>query len=429
MLEAHYSYIILYKYVKKTAAFAAGSRGGAGTALMPIKKIEQLIKNEGKPDIAIRLARTQDMRRIQMLYAEVYGGNYAISIITDKEKMRRAIENDSYYWLVAECEGRIIGSLVYALDLPDRLAKAFGAVVSQDYRKLDLARTMMKLVLDDITQTQKLVDVVYATTRTANYAPQKLTESLGFVKLGIFPNTHKVSENETHCLTAYFTEEALKKREPRPNLIREIVPFYDLVRKQLDFEAPVVTEVKSLYAENRHMVPPLPMETITAPAFIKNRYKTLKSNSFFEHAYMPFHEPNLLFITPDQSTEVYLSYNQKDKYSVVIGGVTREKSSTVVLESIARKLSEMNMAYIEIILDAYTPQLQREAMDARYIPSGYFPCAKKSAGKRCDCIVFSRTFEVLDFRNVKLISLYKNFLREYLALWREHYIESAFRND
>ncbi len=396
---------------------------------MALKKIEQIVKNEGKPDIIIRLAKIPDMRRIQMLYAEVYGGNYAISLITDKDKMRRAIENDSYYWVVAECEGRVIGSLVYALDTSDRIAKAFGAVVSQDFRKLDLAYTMMKLVLDDITHARKLADVVYATTRTASHAPQKLTESLGFIKLGIFPNTHKVSENETHCLTAYYTEEALKRREPKPNLVQELVPFYELVRKQINLEEPVVTEVKSLYQENRHMIPPLPLEVITAPAFIKNRYKTLKSNSFFEHSYMPFHEPNLLFITPDQSTEVYLSYSQKDKYSVIMGGVTKEKSATVVLESIAKKLSEMNMAYIEIILDAYTPQLQREAMDARYIPSGYFPCIKKSGNKRYDCIVFSRTFEVLDFRNVKLISLYKNFLREYLALWREHYIESAFRND
>jgi len=396
---------------------------------MAYKKIEQIIKNEGKPDIIIRLAKVQDIRRIQMLYAEVYGGNYTISLVTDKDKMRRAIENDTYYWLVAECEGRVIGSLVYALDIADSIAKAFGAVVSQDYRKLDLAYTMMKLVLDDITHARKLADVVYATTRTASHAPQKLTESLGFIKLGIFPNTHKVSENETHCLTAYFTEEALMKREPVPNLIQEIVPFYDLVRKQINLEAPSVTDVKSLYQENRHMIPPLLLETITAPAFIKNRYKKLKSNSFFEHSYMPFHEPNLLFISPDQSTEVYLSYNQKDKYSVVMGGVTKEKSATVVLESIAQKLNEMNMSYIEIILDAYTPQLQREALDARYIPSGYFPCIKKSGNKRYDCIVFSRTFEVLDFRNVKLISLYKNFLREYLALWREHYIESAFRND
>ncbi len=396
---------------------------------MSVKKIEKLIKNAGKPDITIRVAKVTDMRRIQVLYAEIYGGNYSISLITDKEKMRGAIENDEYYWLVAECEGKIIGSLVYALDLRDRIAKAFGAVVSKDFRKLDLAHTMMKLVLDDITQVQKLVDVVYATTRTANHAPQKLTESLGFIKLGIFPNTHKVSENETHCLTAYFTEEGLGKREPRPNLLREIVPFYDLVRKQVTLETPVVTEAKSLYQENRLIIPPLPMETITAPAFIKNRFKALKNNSFFEHTYMPFHEPNLLFITPDQSTEVFLNYSQKDKYSVVMGGVTKEKSATVVLESIARKLNEMNMAYIEIILDAYTPQLQREAMDARYIPSAYFPCIKRSGNRRYDCVVFSRTFEVLDFRNVKLLSLYKNFLREYLALWREYYIESAFRND
>ena len=396
---------------------------------MSVKKTEKIIKNEGRPDIIVRVARVADMRRIQMLYAEIYGGNYSISLITDKEKMRRAIENDEYYWLVAECEGRIIGSLVYALDLRDRIAKAFGAVVSRDFRKHNLAHTMMKLVLDDITQTQKLVDVVYATARTANHAPQKLTESLGFIKLGIFPNTHKVSENETHCLTAYFTEEALRKREPRPNLLAEIVPFYDLVRKQVSLEAPVVAEAKSLYQENRLMIPPLPMETITAPTFIKNRFKALKSNSFFEHTYMPFHEPNLLFITPDQATEGFLSYSHKDKYSVIMGGVTKEKSATVVLESIAQKLSEMNMAYIEIILDAYTPQLQREAMDARYIPSAYFPCIKRSGNKRYDCVIFSRTFEVLDFRNVKLLSLYKNFLREYLALWREYYIESAFRND
>lgn len=396
---------------------------------MASKKIEQTVKRAGKPDVTIRLARMQDMRRIQMLYVEIYGGSYSISLINDEAKMRCAIENDNYYWVVAECEGRIIGSLVYALDLAERIAKAFGAVVSKDFRKLDLASTMMKLVLEDITQISKVTDVVYATTRTANYAPQKLTESLGFVKLGIFPNTHKVSENETHCLTSYFTEEALRRREPRPNLIKEIVPFYELVRSQMKLEPPSVTAVQSLYRENRHVIPPLPMETITAPSFIKNRYKHLKCNSFFEHSYMPFHEPNLLFITPDQSTEVYLSYNQKDKYSAIVGGVTKEDNTTVVLESIARKLSDMDVAYTELILDAYAPQLQREAMDARYIPSAYFPCMKKSGSKLQDCVVFSRTFEVLDFRNVKLISTYKDFLREYLSLWREYYIESAFRND
>jgi RimJ/RimL family protein N-acetyltransferase len=396
---------------------------------MAHKKLEKIIKAAGKPDVVIRLAKVNDMRRIQMLYAEVYGGSYSIPIVTDREKMRRAIEDNEYYWLVAECQGRVIGSLVYALDLYYRNSKAFGAVVSLEFRKLDLAFTMMKLVLDDITQNKDLVDLVYATTRTANYAPQKLTEALGFIKLGIFPNSNRLQYNETHCLTAYFTEGALARRRRKTRMIPEVVPFYDIVRRQVNLDRPQVKDVKGDYSDHKKRIPLLNFEAITAVEFIKNRWRKTRSNSFFEHIFMPFHEPNLILITPDQGTEVYLTYNQKDKYSVVVGGVTNEKSFAVVLESIAQTVSQMDMAYVEVIIDAYSPAIQRDALDARFIPSAYFPCAKRMGGKRYDCIVFSRTFDILDFRNVKIISLYKNFLREYLKLWRENYIESAFKTE
>jgi RimJ/RimL family protein N-acetyltransferase len=396
---------------------------------MAHKKIEKIIKTEGKQDITIRLARIADMRRIQMLYAEVYGAAYPIPIIADKDKMRSAIENDEYYWLVAECQGRVIGSLVYSVDLLYRNSKAFGAVVSQEFRKHDLAFTMMKLVLDDITITKDLVDLVYATTRTANHAPQKLTESLGFIKLGIFPNTHKVQDNETHCLTAYFTERALQRRRTTPVIIPEIAPFYEIVRRQIKLEPAQLSDVKRDYSDHKTKIPLLNFETITAPEFIRHRWKKTKSNSFFENIFMPFHEPNLILITPDQGTEVYITYSQKDKYSVIVGGVTNEKSFAVVLESVAQKVSQMDMSYVEVIIDAYSPELQRDALDARFIPSAYFPSAKRMEDKRYDCVVFSRTFDILDFRNVKIISLYKNFLNEYLKLWRENYIELVFDSE
>ncbi|HCC49134.1 MAG TPA: hypothetical protein DEQ38_13615 [Elusimicrobia bacterium] len=396
---------------------------------MALKKIEKIIKTEGKPDIIIRLAKVPDMRRIQMLYAEVYGAAYPIPIIADKDKMRSAIENDEYYWLVAECQSRVIGSLVYSVDLLYRNSKAFGAVVSQEFRKHDLAFTMMKLVLDDITQTKDLVDLVYATTRTANHAPQKLTESLGFIKLGIFPNTHKVQDNETHCLTAYFTERALQRRRTTPVIIPEIAPFYEIVRRQIKLEPAQLSDVKRDYSDHKTKIPLLNFETITATEFIKHRWKKTKSNSFFENIFMPFHEPNLILITPDQGTEVYITYSQKDKYSVIVGGVTNEKSFAVVLESVAQKVSQMDMSYVEVIIDAYSPELQRDALDARFIPSAYFPSAKRMEDKRYDCVVFSRTFDILDFRNVRIISLYKNFLNEYLKLWRENYIELVFDSE
>ena len=389
-------------------------------------KIEHRIQPPDRPEILIRAARPSDMVRIQMLYAEVYGGNYSIPIIIDKDKMKDAIVNDHYYWLVSECGDRIVGSLVYEVDLEQRISKAFGAVVSNDFRKLELAHTMMKLVLQDITSGSDLVDFVYATTRTANYAPQKLTEALGFVKLGIFPNTHKVQENETHCLTGYFPPGALAKRRPRPALIPEVVPFYDIVSRQLPLYEYEPSVASGPYSDHNRKIETIPFEFVAAEAFVKARYSSFRSTGFFERIYMPFHEPNLMLVSPDQSTEIYLTYSKKDKYSVVLGGRSSEESFARVLESIAKKMSELDMAYMEVLIDAYTPLMQREALDARFIPSAYSPCMKKEGEQRLDCIAFSRTFEVLDFRNVKLISLYRNFLKEYLKLWRENYIELAF---
>ncbi len=389
-------------------------------------RFEKTIKVEGLPDIKIRTPRLADMRRIRVLYAEVYGGNYSVPLIVDENKMRFAIDNDFYYWLVAECQGRIIASLIYAIDYENRISKAFGAVVSRDYRKHNLAYLMMKYILDDIAHNKKWVDLVYATTRTANYAPQRLTESLGFLKLGIFPNTHKVFENETHCLSAFYTESGLRKRKPEPVIVPEIAPFYNLVKHQVKLGEPVVKDCKNVSPISNPDL--LDFEVISAEYFIKHRFSRVKPRGFFKHIFMPFHEPNVLLVSPDQSTEVYLNCNLRDKYSVVLSGKTAEKME-VVLESLARKLNAMNMGYVELVLDAYTPSLQRRALMARFVPSGYFPAAKKVGKKRLDCIVFSRTFETLDFRNVQIVPVYRNFLKHYLKIWEDLYIDFPFRHE
>ena len=48
-------------------------------------------------------------------------------------------------------------------------------------------------------------------------------------------------------------------------------------------------------------------------------------------------------------------------------------------------------------------------------------------GRRWDYIVFSRSFEILDFRNVRLISIYRDFLKEYFKAWQTLYINQAFQ--
>ena len=395
-------------------------------------------KTEDGRSVFLRRARAEDLRRIQMLYAEVYGANYPMPLISDRPRMRRAIESDRYYWLVAESRGaslptgtvdrrgRIVASLVSQLDPAQRIAKAFGAVVSKEYRKQNLANEMMDAVMKELTRGRGAVDTVYATTRTVTTAPQRLTENLGFAKLGIFPNAHKVFEHETHCLAATFQPSALKRRKSPPVLISELAPLYRLVSKEVGLgralfqEAPVWTSPTEQ--------PPFPLEAILAPHFVGRRFDRRGSSGVFGTSFVPFHEPNLLLISHDQKTEVFVHYGAMDHYSVILGGRTPLKDYSWVLNSAVKALNDMGVSYIELLVDAYSPHLQRQALEARFLPSAYYPAFRRVGSKRWDYLIFSRSFEMLDFRNVRVISAYRQFLKEYLRIWQALYIDMAFKS-
>jgi len=404
---------------------------------MSTRHVEVLLSTgEEGADIRIRNARPEDARRIQVLYGEVYGANYSMPLIYDRERVKAAIENDNFFWLVGEHNGRIIGSLLYQIDRPQRMAKALGAVVSRDYRKHNLANTMMKIIQDKITKEESLVDAVYATTRTITTAPQQMTENLGFIPLGIFPNAHKVFEHETHCLAGYFVKEAWKLRRAPVKIIEEVLPFYELARrelaaKDLQLGAPKVCKAskrqQTASAASVKQADIIPFEVINAPRFVAARAAQLGNSGIFANSYVPFHPPNLMLMSHDQKHEIFLHYGEKDKYSMITGGRTDSKDPSLMLQSVAQALRQINVSYIELLVDAYSPELQWSALNARFLPSAYFPAIMKAGSKRWDYVVFSRSFDMLDFRNVSITHAYGDFLQEYLKLWRELYVEAAFR--
>ncbi|MDD4005026.1 MAG: hypothetical protein PHW69_07485 [Elusimicrobiaceae bacterium] len=381
-------------------------------------------------EIRIRNARVPDARRIQVLYAEEYGNKYPISTIYDREKTRQALREENIFWLVGEHDGKIIASLFFAIDPAQRLAKAGGAVVSRLYRKHNLAYTMMKIIQENLIKT-RAIDIVYGTTRTVSTAPQYLTEHLSFTPLGIFPNAHKVYENETHTLSCWFSPDAWKKRKKPVRLIEEITPFYDiacraLAEKKVELGPAGVVALPP--AERKGRVELIPFEFLDAERFVSERYKKFKSDGMFENMYVPFHEPNALLISLDQKTEIYLHIEPLDRYCMILGGHTDVDDASLVLRSAAQELRKHNTSYIEVLIDAYSPQLQRQALDARFMPSAYFPMMLLSGRKRLDRLAFSMSFDMLDFSNVALTSYYQEFLTEYLKIWQNLYIDYPFRS-
>ncbi|NLO92092.1 MAG: GNAT family N-acetyltransferase, partial [Elusimicrobia bacterium] len=275
------------------------------------------------PEIKLRPARIEDARRIQMLYAEVYGQHYTIPTVYDRGLMCRAIESDSYFWLVGEHKGRIIASLVYSIDRLHRTGKALGAVVSKEYRKHNLASMMMKIILDKITRENDLVDVIYATTRTVTTAPQQMADTQGFIPLGIFPNSHKIFDYETHCLAAYFVKKSWDLRREPAVLLPEIKPFFDMVNKELqkvglkmkkpELARPDHGSLSGMNKTPKHQAL-LDFEAVSAPVFVKNRARTLGNSGVFANTFVPFHEPNLMLVSHDQKNEIYVHCEPKDRY-------------------------------------------------------------------------------------------------------------------
>ena len=61
-------------------------------------------------------------------------------------------------------------------------------------------------------------------------------EHLGFLSTGIFPNVRKVESFETHGLEVYLGPKCLEYRRKTPQLIPEMLDFYNIVRGELNLE-------------------------------------------------------------------------------------------------------------------------------------------------------------------------------------------------
>jgi hypothetical protein len=189
-------------------------------------------------EVVFQPASKDDIAGIIELYDVVYHGKYTLTEVKDPDVIAKKVEDPGYFWFVARHRGRLIGSVIFAIDPVNKIGKSYAAVVLSDYRGKDVMRTMVRMGLQLLTEKTRVCDVIYATTRTVSFAPQVVLEHLGFLPMGIFPNVRKVESFETHGLEVYFSSKCLQYRRQTPRLIPELNEFYDIARAELNLEAP-----------------------------------------------------------------------------------------------------------------------------------------------------------------------------------------------
>lgn len=369
--------------------------------------------------IFIRRATEQDIFGISALYFEVYDGLYPDPLMSDIQILKNFLKNSDNFWILAEAGHRLVGSVVFEYDPAHRLAKAFGAVIQPHYRGSNIALELMNYAFDHIkTETKEGLEVCYSTTRTVHLAAQKLTRKIGFKELGIFPNVHKTTDYETHCLAAYYQGKALEKRFTSFKLHPQISKLFEIARLEASLAKISIAKTFSVIQN----VQPFELEMINAPKFVGERFKKVKQEGKIDNSFFPFHQPNFLISNPEQTAEIFLYINENDKHCVIIG-VSFHKDYLdrykVLISQVSDILRSVGVRYIEIITRADELGHIDNLLKAKFIPCAYFPAFQLIGDTRYDFVVFSRSFEIFDFSNIQLEGIYMEYLKQYFEHWKE----------
>ncbi len=376
----------------------------------------------------IREATLGDISPIQELYYMIYHGKYSLDFATNSKKLKSQIENKKYYLhLVAYVENRICGGAVFFIDEKNRLAKAAGVVVLPQYRNLGLATALLKSGIDYLVSETNSIDVIYATTRTINEAPSKVVKQLHFVELGIFPNVVRVEDMEHLLLHVFFTKNALEKRRQPPLIFGPFNETYSIVENTLPLGKATIIES---FESTKKEMQPFNFKFIQNEKEVVYRYKELRKYQKIANSFFPFHLPNTILKTKDGNTEIFAWMAGKKNESAILGYRTDRTNLCDLLDSASKALYRHGASYVELLVNAYDYNLQKEAFFARFIPSAYFPAMTLSdSGFREDYFVLSRTFNLLDFSSSVLkgntLLFLKAYLRRYYELYLKDFLEKS----
>lgn len=373
--------------------------------------------------VLVRQARLSDLGPLRELYRATYGDRYALPEVVDDERSREVIEGHGWVWLVAESSQKVVASLIFGWDPEHRLGKSFAGVVDADFRGQKTMNRMLKEGLDRLLYSGNVFDLVYAVVRTfVTPAFHRDLLAIGFMDVGVFPNVRKVRRYETHGLKMCVSPRLFQNRRTTPILVPPVCALYQIASERYDLEPPEVDRqaIDKVREGLDLRVELAPVAEAGVGGVTRGRVQMLRRASRgLRFGFFPFHEPNQILSDPTGQVRVFLSHQETDGHSSILGVDPGPYEPVSVLLSAAEYCEERGAVYLELLVSAYQPELQAAAYLAGFLPCAYFLGAELRDDKRCDVIVTSRTFVPLHFTGLRLTESTKPYLLEYFKVYTE----------
>lgn len=366
-------------------------------------------------EVELRVACDEDMDEIKAAYYAAYGGRYTLSEVNDRDKMKWCINDPNYLWLICVDVRRVVCSVLFVVDPFHRIAKTFAGVVHPDYRGQKLMMMAIRHGRDFLTRDRASCDLIYAVVRTfVSPTFHADLQELGFIDLGVFPNVRKLKSYETHGFKVYFARDALEKRRRVPHLIAPVARIYEIGRDRLGLEE---AEVCNVTLEPRPPVERHDM-VIERGREVEWEYYRERDAGHLYFSYVPFHYPLIKVHTRDQSKAAYIFYQEADGHASLLGLKSSGDFIVRDLLSIEEYAESMGVKYLEMLISAYDPLMQKLAYEAGFLPCAYFPGARMGEnGEREDYVVTCCTFVPPHFKGLRMTPETRPYLSAYYRIY------------
>ncbi|RMH00220.1 MAG: GNAT family N-acetyltransferase [Chloroflexi bacterium] len=364
-------------------------------------------------EILVRPVTEADLVGVRTLFYRCYGKDYPYKEFYDDEWLKRSIYQDSYLFLLAELNGKVVGtaSVYFEVGAYADLVGEFGRLaVDPDYRGRGVGTALMKARL---AFAEKRLHFGLSECRTAHPFAQRISEKFGLRPVGFLPQKVLLDQRESLVMMAKLFGPARQLRANNPRVIPEVYLLGQLALENLGLESDLIAveDVDGYPIGTGFEVEELTEDVL--PHLLRIERGRLSRRHVFGNLQLSYG----LFLLEARNSR-YLVAREGGKIVGAIGFTLdyigrsikvielidlRDDVAGFLLKELDRWAREVYKAeYLEITVSAYWPDIQRTLSNLGFVPVAYCPSFVFHEVERLDTIKMAKLYVPLDIDNVAL---------------------------
>lgn len=364
-------------------------------------------------EIIVRRITEKDLKGIQRLFLRCYGDSYPYKEFYSDEWLKRSIYQDSYLSLLAEVDGRVVGtaSVYFEVGAYADLCGEFGRLaVDPDARSVGVGSALMQARLDF---AEKRLHFGLAECRTAHPYAQIISHRFGLQPIGFLPQKVLLEKRESLVLTGKIFGPARDLRRNNPRVIPEVFLLGQQALQNLGFRNDLIAvdDVEGYEIGTEFEVEELREEGL--PSLLRIERGRLSGRHVFGNLQLSYG----IFLLQARNSN-YLVARMDGRIVGAIGftmdtigrsikvleliGLRNDVLGFLIKELDLRARHNHKAEYIEITVSAYAPDIQRTLSNLGFVPVAYCPSFVFHEVERLDTIKMAKVYVPLDVDDAQL---------------------------